>query len=166
MAERTIVVDSLVLNYQGIFNLNEFYRITDKYFREKGFDKYEKRNEEQVLKDQRQISIQIEPWKKINDYAKEVIKMNYNFTNIKDVTVVKDKHRVVLQQGKVSIKMMGYLETDWEHKWEGNAVLFFIRAIFDQFIYKIQTDKYQGLVAEDCQHLYSIMKSYLNLQRY
>ena len=166
MVERTIVVDSLMLHYQGLFNLNEFYRIVDKYFREKGFDKYEKRNEEQVLKDHRQIRIQMEPWKKINDYAKEVIKISFTFTKLKDVVVVKDKHRVTLQQGNVSVKFMGYLETDWEQKWEGNAVLFFIRAIFDQFIYKIQTDKYQGLVAEDTQHLYGLIKSYLNLQRY
>ncbi len=166
MAERTIVVDSVLLNYNGLFDFNEFYRLMDKWFREKIFDKYEKRNEEQVFKDHRQIVFQIEPWKKVNDYCKEVMKITFTFTNLKDVVVVKDKHRVKLQQGKIKVKFMGYLETDWEHKWEGNPVLFFMRAVFDQFIYKVSTDKYQALVAEDTMHLYSILKSYLNLQRY
>ena len=49
MADRRIVVDSLQLKYQGLVNVNEFYRIMDKWFREKGYDKYEKRTSEQRL---------------------------------------------------------------------------------------------------------------------
>ncbi|MEK6921009.1 MAG: hypothetical protein AABX82_03945, partial [Nanoarchaeota archaeon] len=89
MVERRIVVDALRLNYQGLMDVNEFYRVMDKWFREKGFDKYEKRNFEQVLKEGRQIEIEIEPWKKINDYAKEVMKIIFLFTNVKDVVVMK-----------------------------------------------------------------------------
>ena len=48
MADRRIVVDSLQLKYQGLVNVNEFYRIMDKWFREKGYDKYEKRTSEQI----------------------------------------------------------------------------------------------------------------------
>lgn len=166
MPERTIVVDTLMLHYNGVFNLNEFYRIQDKFFREKGFDKYEKRNEEQVLKNHRQMMVEMEPWKKINDYAKEVMKINLTMTNVKDVVVVKDNHKVTLQQGKISMKFVGYLETDWESKWEGNPVLLFIRTIFDQFIYKAQMDKYQQLVAADVQHLYNMLQSYLNMFKY
>lgn len=166
MVERTTVVDGLMLNYQGLLNINEFYRIQDKWFREKGFDKYEKRNTEQVFKDKRQIEIELEPWKKINDYAKEVIKMNLLITNVKDVVVVKDNHKVKLQHAKLSVKFTSYLETDWESKWEANPVMFFIRTIFDQFVYKINTERFHVLVAADTQHLYTLLKSYLNLQRY
>ncbi len=166
MVERRIVVDTVRLNYQGLLNVNDFYRVMDKWFREKGFDKYEKRNVEQVFKEGRQIEIEIEPWKKINDYAKEVMKVVFLFTNVKDVTIEKDGHKMQMQQGKVAITFMGYLETDWEHKWEGTPWTFFLRAIFDQYVYKINTDKFYSLVAEDTMHLYNTLKAYLNLQRY
>lgn len=166
MVERRIVVDTLRLNYQGLLDVNEFYRVMDKWFREKGFDKFEKRNFEQVLKEGRQIEIEIEPWKKINDYAKAVMKIVFLFTNVKDVVVMKDNHRVNMQQGKVAITFNGYLETDWESKWEGKPIIFFMRAVFDQYIYKINTDKFYSLVAEDTMHLYNMLKAYLNMQRY
>ncbi len=166
MVERRIVVDTLRLNYQGLLNVNEFYRIMDKWFREKGFDKYEKRNFEQVFQSGRQIEIEIEPWKKISDYAKEVMKIIFLFTNVKDVVIEKDGHKINMQQGKVAVTFMGYLETDWEHKWEGTPWTFFLRAVFDQYIYKINTDKFYSLVAEDTMHLYNTLKAYLNLQRY
>jgi hypothetical protein len=166
MVERRIVVDTLRLNYQGLLNVNEFYRVMDKWFREKGFDKYEKRNFEQVFESGRQIEIEIEPWKKMNDYAKAVIKIVFLFTNVKDVVIEKDGHKVNMQQGKVAITFMGYLETDWENKWEGTPWTFILRALFDQYVYKINTDKFYSLVAEDTMHLYNTLKAYLNLQRY
>jgi hypothetical protein len=166
MVERRIVVDTLRLNYQGLLNVNEFYRVMDKWFREKGFDKYEKRNFEQVFKTGRQIEIEIEPWKKMNDYAKAVMKVVFLFTNVKDVVIEKDGHKVNMQQGKVAVTFMGYLETDWENKWEGTPWTFILRAVFDQYVYKINTDKFYSLVAEDTMHLYNTLKAYLNLQRY
>jgi hypothetical protein len=166
MVERRIVVDTLRLNYQGLLNVNDFYRVMDKWYREKGFDKYEKRNFEQVFESGRQIEIEIEPWKKCNDYCKEVMKVIFLFTNVKDVVIQKDGHKVNMQQGKVAITFMGYLETDWENKWEGTPWTFILRAVFDQYIYKINTDKFYSLVAEDTMHLYNTLKAYLNLQRY
>lgn len=166
MAERDIVVDTLMLHYQGVFSLDEFYGVIEKYLRENHFDKFVKRNEEQVFKDHKQILVEIEPWKKINEYVKEIIRLNINISNMKDVIVVKDKHRVRKQQGKIAIKFMGFLETDLEYRWEGHGILYFLRAFVDQFIYKIGPDKYNGQVAQDTQRLHTIIKSYLNMQRY
>ena len=166
MADRRIVVDSLQLKYQGLVNVNEFYRIMDKWFREKGYDKYEKRTSEQIYKDGKQIEIEWEPWKKINDYAKSVMKIIFLITDIKDVNVTKDNHKVKTQQAKISITFMGYLETDWEHKWETKPILYFLRTIFDQFIYKAQLDKYYSLVGDEVQSLYTMTKGYLNINRY
>ncbi len=166
MAERRIVVDTLRLNYQGLVNITEFYRMLDSWFKQHGYEKYEKNVSEQVFKNTKQTEVIWEPWKKINDYAKIVIKMTILMTNIKEVVIKKDNKRVKTQQAKVLITFMGHLETDWEHKWEGNPVLYFLRAVFDQFVYKIHTDKYYSLVAEETDKMYAMMKAYLNLQRY
>ena len=166
MVERRIVVDTLRLNYQGLMDVNEFYRVMDKWYREKGFDKYEKRNFEQVLKDGRQIEIEIEPWKKTSDYAKCAIKINMLFTGIKDVIVKRDGHNVKMNQGKILLTFMGYLETDYEGRWESKAFLFFLRTIFDMYIYKIHTNKFESYVADETTHLYNTIKSYLNMQKF
>src|SRR3989338_2413720 len=166
MTERKIVIDTLQLNYQGLFNMNELYLIIDKWFREKGYDKYEKKNFEHVYKDGKQIEIEMEPWKKTTDYAKAIIKTNILVTNLKEVVIKKDKFTVKTNQGKILITFMGFLETDYEGRWESKAWVYFLRTMFDQYIYRIHTDKFEGYVAEDVNHLYNTIKAYLNIQKY
>ncbi|MBS3122985.1 hypothetical protein J4434_08965 [Candidatus Woesearchaeota archaeon] len=152
MAERKIVVDTLRLNYQGLFNLNEMYMMIDKWLREKGYDKFERKNFEHVYKDGRQVEVEIEPWKKFTDYAKCSIKLNMLCTEVKDVVVKIDGKNVKMNQGKVLMTFMGFLETDYEHRWEQKAILYFLRTIFDLWVYKINTDKFEAFVAEDTNH--------------
>ena len=101
MAERKIVVDTLRLNYQGLFNLNEMYMMIDKWLREKGYDKFERKNFEHVYKDGRQVEVEIEPWKKFTDYAKCSIKLNMLCTEVKDVVklVSEAKNPIVFASG-------------------------------------------------------------------
>lgn len=164
--ERKIVVDSLRLSYQGIFNMNEFYLMMDKWHRERGYDKFEKKNYEHVYKDGRQIEIEIEPWKKITDYAKMSMKVTILVTGLKDIVVKKDGRDAKMQQGKLLINFMGYMDTDYENRWDNKPYFFFLRAVFDMYVYKINQEKYEAAVAEEVQHLYNLMKSYLNMQRY
>ena len=46
MAERTLVVDHLKFSYEGLFSAPELYNLISSLFFEKGWDWYEKMNEE------------------------------------------------------------------------------------------------------------------------
>jgi hypothetical protein len=166
MAERRIVVDNLVLQYEGLFEIKELYLMIDKWLRQKGYDKWEKRNHEHVLKDGRFIEFELEPWKKISDYAKIVISMYIHMLNIKEVTVKKDNVDVKMNQGRVRIRFIGFLVTDYTNKWEGQPLYYFLRAIFDKYVYRVTSDKFEGAVSDDVKHLYQNVKAFLNLYRY
>ncbi|MEM4267996.1 MAG: hypothetical protein QXK37_04145 [Candidatus Woesearchaeota archaeon] len=166
MAERRIVVDNLYLVYEGLFNINDLYLTIDKWLREKRYDKLEKRNSEQVYKDGRQIELELEPWKKITDYARIVINITIWMTNIKEVTVKKDKHIMKMSQGKITLRIIAYLDTDYENKWEGKPYFYFLRTVVDKWIYRVDVRKYESAVADDTFHLYNTIKSFLNLYRF
>ena len=70
-----------------------------------------------------------------------------------------------MQQGKVLIIFFSYLETDWVHKWEAIHILYFIRTLFDQYVYKSHLDHFYTLTADDTMHLYNIAQTYLNMQK-
>ena len=166
MAEREKIVDELRLNYEGLFDVNELYLTMDKWFREKQYDKRELKNIENVKPDGKFIELWIMPWKKITDYAKIEIKIRIQMFNIKEVEVEKDKHKVKLNQGKIQMVFDGFLTTDYENKWEGKPTYVFLRTIFDKFIYKGYTARFQSQVAEDVNHLNTTIKSFLNLYRF
>ena len=85
MSEKRLVIDQLKLNYSGVFHLNDLYRMIDGWLYEKGYYKYEKRNEEMVSETGRKIELELRPWKKTTDYAKNEIRLRIFIEYMTDI---------------------------------------------------------------------------------
>jgi hypothetical protein len=166
MTERRIIVDGLTVKYKGYFHLEELYKLIDHWTREKAYTKHELNNTEQVFKDGRFITLELEPYKKITDYAKYVIQIKMTAKEMKDVTVEKDGRRVALNDGTVELKLTGFLELDYEGRWEKKPLFYFLRNVFDQFVFKTNTEVFEAGLVEEVNQIYSIVKGFLNLHRY
>jgi len=59
----------------------------------------------------------------------------------------------------------GYLESDYENKWESNF-FFFLRVIFDKYIYKSHYTNYQKWLVNDVYDIHGRIQRFLNLYRY
>lgn len=162
MAERDVVVDKIRLTYEGIFKVTDLYRLIDNFFRDRGYDKRERRNIENVKADGKYIELELEPWKKITDYAQNVIQLRIIMSNVTDAHVKKDGVDVKLNKGKIQIVLSAYIETDYEGRWEGKPLLYFLRTVFNKFIFKPYTEGYEKNVLADLNELYSMIKNYLN----
>ncbi|TAL56429.1 MAG: hypothetical protein EPN86_02610 [Nanoarchaeota archaeon] len=166
MVEQRIIVDHLRLSYEGLFNVTELYQSIDTFFREKGYDKHEKRNIEMNRPEGKYIEVELMPWKKITDYARHIIRIEMKMFNVKEVDVERNGRKVRMNSGRINIILDGYLQTDWENKWETKPMYFFIRTMFDKMLYKSYTNLYEGLLVENVNQLHVMIKSFLNLYRY
>jgi hypothetical protein len=166
MAERNLIVDRMRLSYEGLFSVPELYKVIDTWFREKGYDKREKKNIERVTADGKYIELVLEPWKKITDYAKNVIQIRMIMTDIKEVEIEKDGIKTKINQGKISMVMDAFFETDYENRWENKALFYFIRTLYDKYFFKPYSMGYQNNLLDDVNHLHATIKSFLNLYRY
>lgn len=166
MAERRLVVDHVTLAYEGLFDLHELYTLINQWLVDKGFDKREQRNQEHVKAGGKFIEVELLPWKKITDYARHVIRINIRILNMKDAVVEEDQKRVKLNKGTVKVVMDGYLDTDYEDRWESKPFYFFIRTLFDKFIYRTYSTQYEELLVENCLQLHSTIKAFLNMYQY
>src|SRR3989338_6822438 len=128
MAERETLIDNYRVIYEGLFSVGDLYSLIDEYFEEKGYDKREKKNIERVSKEGKFIEIELEPWKKITDYAMSSIRVRMQMHDVKEVEVEKDGVKIKLNQGKVNIVISAYMTTDYENKWEAKPMFFFFRA--------------------------------------
>jgi hypothetical protein len=165
MPERR-TVSSLKIKYEGLFRLNDLYDVIEHWTKERGYDKEEKINHEQILKTGRDILVETMPTKAFSDYDRITIKMVINIKNMKDVVIKKDNLDVHMNQGKVIISLTGFYITDYAGRWEGKPWFFFMRAVFDRWIYPVNTSKHELAVSEEVNHLYQIIKGYLNMNRY
>lgn len=166
MSERRLVIDHMTLSYEGLFDLHELYSLINQWLKDKGFDLREQRNQEQVRPNGKFIEVEMLPWKRITDYARHVIRLNIKVLNMKDVVVDEDGKRMKLNKGTIRMVMDGYLDTDYEDRWESKPFYFFIRTLFDKFVYRTYSTQYEELLVENCLQLHSAMKAFLNLYQY
>ena len=125
----------------------------------------EKKNEQIETEEGKTVVVDIRPWKKVTDYARNCIRVRM-FAKFKDVEVEVQSNKVMLNQGSLQIIFDAYSETDWLDRWEMKAPFFFIKVIFDKYLFKHYTDKYRANVAADLNSLHTKAKNFLNQYRY
>ena len=165
MVEKYIVVDKLRLAYEGLFSVSELYKLIDGWFRTKSYDKAELKNVEKVKPEGKFIEIELFPWRKLTDYAISRIRIRMIMTDVKEVMVEREGAKVKLNQGSIQIVFDGYLETDYENRWEQKPIFFFLRTLIDKFIHRGEIDKYEEALAEEVNELQNEIKSFLNLYK-
>jgi hypothetical protein len=166
MAERYTVVEQEKINYRGLFDLNEMTKIIEKWLRNKGFDKRVLVDEEHVYEKHKYIHFKWQPYKKITDYIKFELRIWIYVTNLTTVTKEIDGIKKKMNHADMDIIIDGFLFTDYENRWEQRPMYFFIRTVFDKFLYKMQTAKHESMLREWCFELKAELSSFLNLYRF
>ncbi len=166
MAEYNLVLEQLKIEYSGLLSVKELYQIINKYFRDKGYDWREIRHHEYVSEKGKYVEMELQPWKKVSDYAKNEIRLYITIFNLKDVVIEKDGEKIPMQRGDLKIVVDAFLVTDYENRWETTPVYYFLRTVFDKFIYRGYIDRFEEKLKNDTMDLISTIKSYLNLYKY
>jgi len=166
MTEKTLVVDQLKLSYEGLFDLGELYALIDGWFYEKGWDKYERLNQEQITPAGRQIRLILEPWKSVTDYFKLIIRIKAHFVDVKDVEVEKEGQRFKLNQGEIKFIFDGYVVSDRRGLWNSRPLYWFLSIVFNKYIFKEHYNKAERWLLSDLDDLYQKIKSFLNVYKY
>jgi len=166
MAEREVIVDKYRVTYEGLFSVTELYKLITDWLEEKGYDQKEMKNIESVTENGKYIEIWLQPWKKFTDYAKSIIQLKMFMSDIKEVEVEKSGFKKKLNQGKVQLVFDGFLETDYENRWEMKPTFFLIRTLFDKYFYKPFTGGVQQQVRENMFDLVGRVKAFLNLYKF
>ncbi|MAF98994.1 MAG: hypothetical protein CMH61_00120 [Nanoarchaeota archaeon] len=166
MPERRIVVDHLQLSYEGLFDASKLYALIDSWFYEKGWDKEERINQEILSPEGKQTHIILQPFKNISDYYKLVIKITMNLTDVKDVEVEKNGSTQKLNQGLVKFTFDGYVVSDRHSNWEKSPLLWFMRVMFDKYIFKKQFSRAETWLLSDVEDLHTRIKNFLNIFKY
>ena len=166
MAEKDILVQDQKLQYEGLFDPKELYKLINMFFRDKWYDQRERDNIKTTTPEGEYIELVLEPWKRLTDYAQSEIKIRIIMENLIDKVVEKDGIKVNLKQGKVTIIFDAYLVTDFENRWSGKPVFFLLKSLTDKYIHGDYTKQWKSEIMNDCDHIQTLVKSFLNLYRY
>ncbi len=166
MAEIKNLVYGESFTFKGLMDVKELYMLLDKWFKERGYDKNELWNFEENYEDGKQITLKIQPYKKISDYAKVEIRVTAQLRKLKEVVIEKKKQKMKLMRGEATFIFDVFLTTDYEGHWETKPMLFFIKTVSEKYLYKSYIEKYEENAIADKDAVKRELKSYLNMQRF
>lgn len=166
MSELRLVVDHLRLNYSGPFDANALFKHINAFLFERGFDLKVEKEFEQNTKTGKQIEFLIMPWKRISDYTRHHIKIRILVYDYNKVDAVVDKKKVKVGNGRVVIYLDGYLELDQEERWESVPFFQFLRSIYNNFIYRVYTERFEQRLSYDVHHLYDTIERFFNMYKH
>ncbi len=166
MSERLIVVDEQKIAYDGIFESRELFKVIKSWAKEKGYWFYEESRTESTKPEGKYVELSLPLQKKLTDYAKSRIHMKLQFGPMNDVVVKRDQKRKKVQEGKLNIFMKGVLETDYEDRWETKPIFYFLRVLFEKYLYSPYISGHEGQIKKDYAELKSQIKAFLNLEKF
>ena len=166
MGKKKILVDDLRLYYNGIFDMNELYREIDRLIADRGYAKNEKRSEEKVTEEGREISFELRPTKAFEKDFLGMVKMRFYMDNLTEAVVEKSGYKRKMLQGNIMVRFDGWTSTNIEFVWQTKPIFMFIRDVFDRLVYKSHWFKYEDEIASDTRYMHRHLKAFLNLYKY
>lgn len=163
MSEKDKVYGSKIKS-SGIFDFRGSYEFLYVWLKEEGYEVEEAKYVEKVGGDGKK-TIEIE-WgcsKKVSDYFKNFIKVEWMVTRMTDTEVEIEGKKQSMNKGDIQIKVGGVLVKDYENSWEGKPWLKFLRGLYEKFIIPSRISAYEGKVAGDSEELLEQMKAFWQL---
>ena len=163
MAELNIFVDHLKLDYKGLFDLKSLFKFIESWLSERGFERRTYKDFEHVIDGERHLEWEIASWKKVSDYTMHIIKIRALFLGLKKTEVMQEKEKLKLNEGRVLIYFDGYIEHDYEHRWDEKPMLLFFRMLYDKYINKVYTERFEKLLVREVSELFHETQKFLNI---
>ena len=158
MAEIDYVLRDIKVEYEGQFDLDEFYSLIKNWLENKGFFILPK---EYSGKEKSKFKTKWTAVKTVDDFNQYVIESTIKGESIKHVTS-KNKDLV---EGIISISLDASMEHDYEGKTENKPFFKFFKEIYDKFIEKSRQSKYEKELKNYTLDLINEIKAYFNLNK-
>ncbi|MEK6820148.1 MAG: hypothetical protein AABX71_00365 [Nanoarchaeota archaeon] len=163
MVEKDLVFTGKV-KQKGIFAFKELYKFCYVWLVDKEYWVVEKGYTEKIGAEGKDIEVHWEATRKISDYFRFYLKIDWMILGMKNVEVEKNGVKVGMNKGYPEIKITAILEKDYEHRWENKAVLKFLRGLYDRYIIRARIEKYEDQIHEEGDEFLAQVKSFLAIE--
>ena len=164
MAEKDTIFSSSVKS-TGIFPFRDFYNFCYDWLTEEiGLDVSEEKYKEKLSGNEKEIEIVWVGTKKVTDYFKFEVKVDFIIKHMVDVELVKDSVKRKSNKGEIQVKVKGTLIRDYNGKFETTAFKKFLRSTYEKWVIPSRIDEFQEKVAQECDEYLNQVKAYLDLE--
>jgi hypothetical protein len=153
------------MNYTGLINVEDLYRMIDKWFRDHGYRRNELWSFEEVFEDGKQITLKLQPFKEASDYVKMEIRISATLKKLTEVVIERKGLKFRTMKGEAHFVFDTFVVTDYEGHWEAKPVYFFFKTVAEKFLYRSYIDNFKDALLRDKEDIKHEIRKFLNMQR-
>ncbi len=146
------------------FDFKKIYAFAYEWLVEEDFKVIEKKYQEKIAGNTKDIEIVWDCSKEISDYFKFLIRIEWRILKMEEVEVVVDNKKTKTNKGEFEMKATGVLERDYESRWENTAFLKFLRGVYDRYVIRGTISAEKKKLIEDVDEYVAQIKSMLSIE--
>jgi hypothetical protein len=147
----------------SLFDIDEIYKHAHDWLDWRKFDIVEKKYKQKMDSGGREIKIEWECTRDIDEYTQFEIDVKWSMYGINDVKMKHENKDIKLQSGNIVIEITVYLVMDYNAKWETSRFNKFMKAFYEKYLYANETERLKSDLWKMGWDFYNEMKAYLNL---
>ncbi|MEK6916151.1 MAG: hypothetical protein AABW92_00245 [Nanoarchaeota archaeon] len=161
----TVVAEKL--NYEGLFSVRELFRVIDKYFRTKAFDKKIFFDEEYQTSNGRYFHLKTEYYKKVDSYVRMQTRLWLYVNEYKETEIEVDGKKIKTGHGKLSLTFDAFLQTEYFGLFPDTKPFYFLfKVMYEKFLVKSRVGYWNNVSKHVINELKTEISSYLNLNKF
>jgi hypothetical protein len=152
------------IKHSGVFDFKETYRILFEWLVDQNYDITEKSYKENIgAGGAKEIEITWEATRKVSDYFKYYIKLDWHMIGMTSVEVEIDGVKQKMNKGQFELGIKATLIKDHQDTWSKNPLFAFLRTLYDKYLIQERTTKFEGKLLGEMEELAAQCKSFLAL---
>ncbi|MBS3087994.1 hypothetical protein J4226_05355 [Candidatus Pacearchaeota archaeon] len=162
MAQKKLIYKEK-LTQVGYWDYNEVYTMLYNWLKDYGYNISENAYKEKLSGGGKEIIIGWEASKKVTDYFKYKIELDWHILGMKDAEVEIDGKKVKTNKGELEIVFKGTVVRDYESRWEDKPFHKFLRGVYENYVIRGTIDEYEGDLEDEVKGLIADAKAFLRI---
>jgi len=152
------------LKHVGFWNFKDLYNFCYEWLKDENFIVSENEYTEKITDRGKEIIIKWEAWRKVTDYFKYKIKVEWHILGMTDAEVERGGKKEKTNKGEIKMTFKPILERDYESRWDITPISKFFRGIYDKYIVRTTIDEHEDRIIEKTIEFIEQVKAWMVLE--
>jgi len=153
-----------VIRFTGIFDFDGLYKLMVNWFLDRNYDFYEPLYKDKGMDIGREVEIEWETEKEIDEYFKYQIDIYFHLWEVQPVEVIIEGEKKMLTKAKIEIRLKPKVVADYENRWDRSE---FRKKLRDFYLTYVINKKIELQIVEPLYNrmyeLHTLIKDYLKM---
>lgn len=151
------------LKQVGYWNYKDLYNFCFDWLKDEGYKVKEKEYVEKLSSLGKELILKWVAEKKVTDYFKNEIEINWHILGMKDAEVELDGKKISTNKGEVAITVKATLVRDYEERWEDKPIWKFLRGVYEKYVIRTTVDEYENNLEDKAKEYLGDVKAFLQI---